>query len=327
MQDTFSKLLSRRSFLKQSSKGLAYLALNTTLPNIIDLSQRDYFYFGVLSDTHIIDDQYLNDSSWFTNLTIHKANSRFKQVQTTLNQLDVPLDMVFITGDFIHNHPSQNWDYYFKNHTRFDAAREIIDGFNVPVYPGLGNHDYSIDKLKTTDPRSIRKEFTHDLFRNKFGVEPYYSIHHKGHRFIHLNNFLGNTYRAGHEQCNLTKGSFGEIQLNWLQAELESREPTFLFTHYPMQLLQRKEFADLGLSRLLKKYNDTVLGVFSGHMHLWLDFRRTFGPRHMVTSSTRLDDNSFMVIRVNRRNGSFKVLNYRRILWQTPWARPYRQAA
>jgi hypothetical protein len=53
------------------------------------------------------------------------------------------------------------------------------------VHAGFGNHDYSA--------RGMTRENTHELFRRKFGLKPYYSVEHRGWKFIHLNNFLGDT--------------------------------------------------------------------------------------------------------------------------------------
>lgn len=240
-----------------------------------------------------------------------------------INASPFPIDMVFITGDFIHNHPSSKWDYYFENHTRFDEAKAIMSGFNAPVFPGLGNHDYNIDKYRTTDRGRINFQLTHDLFREKFNVDPYYCVRMHGYNFIHLNNFLGRTFQPGGEKTSLMSGSYGEEQLNWLEGILEQRKPSFIFTHFPLQMIKNTEIGDYGITGLLKKYQDSVLSVFSGHTHIWFDFKHKYGPNHIVSGSTRMDDNSYMIVRVNRRETIHDIMNYSQILWQTPWARPF----
>ena len=94
---------------------------------------------------------------------------------------------------------------------------------------GFGNHDYAVPK--------VSREASHELFRRKLGVKPYYSLEHKGFKFVHLNNFLGSTWQAGHTKYNKARGSLGEEQLNWFEAELQQQKPTFVFVHFPLQIM------------------------------------------------------------------------------------------
>ncbi|MGC4054771.1 MAG: hypothetical protein QM757_38495 [Paludibaculum sp.] len=48
---------------------------------------------------------------------------------------------------------------------------------------------------------------SHELFRRKLGLQPYYSVEHKGFHFIHLNNFLGDTWQPGHAKLDKKVGS------------------------------------------------------------------------------------------------------------------------
>lgn len=58
---------------------------------------------------------------------------------------------------------------------------------------------------------------------------------------MHLNNFLGNTMTKGHADFNTSVGSLGEEQLNWLEAELGQRKPTFVFVHFPLYIVKPLE--------------------------------------------------------------------------------------
>lgn len=90
------------------------------------------------------------------------------------------MDLVVLVGDYFHNYPSTDPDFFFQHKTRLDAAKQLTDGFVMPVHAGFGNHDYDV-------PR-VSREFSHELFRRKFGLKPYYSFDHKGFKFVHLNN-------------------------------------------------------------------------------------------------------------------------------------------
>ena len=122
------------------------------------------------------------------------------------------LDRVFLVGDYFHDYPSADLDFYFANTTRIDHAKKLTDGFRMPVHVGFGNHDYAVPK--------VSREVSHELFRRKLGVQPYYAIDHRGWKFIHLNNFLGTTWEFGHADYQKQRGSLGETQLNWLDAQL-----------------------------------------------------------------------------------------------------------
>jgi len=65
--------------------------------------------------------------------------------------------------------------------------------------------------------------------------------------------------------------------------------PTIVLIHYPLWIVEPKEFSDFGLHPLLRKYSDSVRLVLSGHWHKWVDFAHTFGPQHYVAAATRYD--------------------------------------
>jgi Icc protein len=90
----------------------------------------------------------------------------------------------------------------------------------------IRNHDYNV-------PR-IPREFSHDLFRDKLAVKPYYSLDYKGFKFVHLNNFTGDRWNPKSAIYDGNTGSLGEEQLQWAEAELAQRKPTFVFIHYPL---------------------------------------------------------------------------------------------
>jgi hypothetical protein len=278
-----------------------------------------YFYFAVIADTHIIDGYYKGpESTPLDTESIFKTTERLTAARKFINGLNPPMEKVFLVGDYFHNYPSTEWDFYFKNKTRVDSAKTITDGFKMPVHVGFGNHDYDV-------PR-ISRQFSHDLFRDKYGVKPYYSIDYKGYKFIHLNNFIGETWNPQSKAFNRASGSLGEEQLNWCESELAQRKSTFVFIHFPLMTVADVEVKDYGLHSLLRKYEDSIQRVVSGHWHKWYDFARTFGPPHYVMGATRFDEDAYMLIEVDTLKSTHRFLNLAQVDWSTHYSRPYRPA-
>jgi predicted MPP superfamily phosphohydrolase len=277
------------------------------------------FYFAVIADSHIIDQYYKGpeNSPEDTESILHSAE-RLAAARSVINKLEPKIDLTFLIGDYFHDYPSTDIDFYFQNKTRIDLAKELTDGFNMPVHVGFGNHDYSV-------PR-VTREQSHELFRRKLGVKPYYSVDHKGFKFIHLNNFLGYTWQSGHDKYNKSQGSLGEEQLNWLEAELAQRKPSFVFVHFPLQIVVPTERADYGLHTILRKHKDTVQRVLSGHWHKWFEFGRTYGPQHLVIAATRYDPDAYLIVEVDTRNAGHRLLNIDLVDWNTHFSSPYRGA-
>lgn len=278
-----------------------------------------YFYFAIIADTHIIDDFYHGqESNALDTETLHHTSANLTSVRTLINSLNPPIERVFLVGDYFHNYPSTDYDFYFSNKTRLDNAKALTDGFKMPVHVGFGNHDYDVP--------AVSREMSHRLFEAKFDTKPYYSIELKGYKFIHLNNFLGVTWNPTSTSNDRSQGSLGQDQLNWLEAQLQEHKPTFVFIHYPLWYIQPTEFADYGLHPLLRKYKETIQMVVSGHYHKWIDFAHTYGPQHYVVASTRYDPNAYMLIEVDRRLNTWRFMNESLVEWSTHYSKPYTPA-
>jgi hypothetical protein len=168
------------------------------------------FRFAVIADTHIIDEYYKGpEGSPEDTDSILKTSERLKAARTAINALRPAMEHVFVVGDYCHNYASSDLDFYYTHKTRIDHAKELSDGFAMPVHAGFGNHDYAVPQ--------VSREASHELFRRKLKLAPYYSLEHKGFKFIHLNNFLGVTWQVGHDRYEKGKGSLGEEQLNWFE--------------------------------------------------------------------------------------------------------------
>jgi 3',5'-cyclic-AMP phosphodiesterase len=325
--DLRKRELTRRGFGRRIGGAAAALAGSAlTGPALLDTawaaaggakSSSRYFYFAVIADTHIIDEFYKGpESNPLDTESIFKTTERLVSARSLINSLHPPMERVFLVGDYFHNYPSADWDFYFKNKTRVDRCHELTGEFKMPVHACFGNHDYDV-------PR-VSREFSHRLFKEKFGLDPYYSLDYKGWKFIHLNNFIGDTWKPGSATYNKEWGSLGEQQLNWFEAELDQRKPTFVFIHFPLYRDVETEVADYGIGPLLKKHRDTIQRVVSGHWHKWYDFARTYGPPHYVIGATRYDENAYMLVEADMLKQTHRFLNVDCVDWATHYSKPYK---
>ena len=280
----------------------------------------DTFYIALVADTHIIDTFYKkgSENGVEDNESILVTTPRFVAARDLINSLKPAIEQVFLVGDFFHNYPSTDYDFYFQNTTRLDNAKAIADGFEAPVHLGFGNHDYDVHR--------VPREMSHRLFEAKFNAKPYSSVDYKGWKFMHLNNFLGNTQDRTSADFNPSIGSLGEQQLQWFEAELKQNKATVVFIHYPLIQNVAMEFSDYGLHPLLRKYQANIQVVISGHVHKWIDYAHTYGPQHYIMASTRYDPNGYMLMQIDTRRNTWRFMNSNLVEWSTYYSKPYRQA-
>jgi hypothetical protein len=302
--------MNRREFLQTTAAGLALPPFWQARPG------SSTFYIGVIADSHIIDSYYKGpESNPEDTESIFKTTERLTAARALLNSLTPALDRVFLVGDYFHDYPSTDLDFYFKNTTRIDHAKALTDKFRMPVHVGFGNHDYAVPK--------VSREASHELFRRKLGVQPYYAIDHRGWKFVHVNNFLGATWEAGHADYNKSRGSLGEAQLNWLDAQLAEKQPTFVFVHFPLEVVAPTEYRDLGLHSILRRHASTIQRVISGHWHRWVDVGVEYGPKHLVIGATRYDQDAYLILEIDTKAGTHRPLNLDLVEWNTHFSRPY----
>ena len=278
------------------------------------------FYFALVADSHIIDDFYVkgSENGVEDNESILVTTPRLISARDLINSLSPAIEQTFLIGDYFHNYPSLDYDFYFQNKTRLDNAKAITDGFTMPVHLGFGNHDYDVHR--------VSREMSHRLFEAKFQAKPYSVLDYKGYKFIHLNNFLGSTQDRDAANFHPGRGSLGEEQLHWFEAQLQQHKPSFVFIHYPLDLDEPTEFADYGLYPLLMKYKETIQLVVSGHKHRWIDNATTYGPRHIVMAATRYDPNAYMLMEVDTRHATWRFMNESLVEWSTHYSKPYTSA-
>jgi hypothetical protein len=313
--------IDRRMFGKLGTGALAALVMQQAWGEVAQAASPSLFHFAVVSDTHIIDDYYKkgSENGVEDNESILRTTERLISARTVINSLHPKIEKVFVPGDCFHNYPSADYDFYFKNRTRIDIAKELFDGFEMPVHLGFGNHDY--DEHRTP---GISREMSNRLFEAKLKTKPYSAIDYKGFRFLHLNNFLGRTWDENGSPRDRQYGSLGEEQLNWAEAQLAEHKPTVVFIHYPLWIVQPTEVKDYGLHPMLQKYRESIPMVIAGHWHKWVDFAHTFGPQHYVTAATRYDPNAYMLFEADSKRQTLRWMNADLVEWSTHFSKPYK---
>jgi len=309
--------MDRRMFGQLSAGTLAALATQQAWEGVAQAASSTLFHFAVVSDTHIIDEFYQKDTEngIEDNESILRTTERLVAARTLINSLQPKIERVFVPGDCFHNYPSVDYEFYFKNRTRIDIAKELFDGFEMPVHLGFGNHDYDVPH--------VSREMSHRLFAEKLKTKPYSSIDYKGFRFVHLNNFIGSTWDQNSSGFNKGMGSLGEEQLNWFEGLLNERKPTVVFIHYPLWIVAPTEIKDYGIHPILYKYRDTIQLVIAGHWHKWIDFAHTYGPQHYITAATRYDPNAYMLFEADTQKQTLRWMNEDLVQWSTHYSKPY----
>ena len=103
--------LHRRKFLSVAGAAAA-------LPASAQLSTAN-FRFAVIADSHIIDPLYKGpESNAEDTESMFRTSERLTSARDFLNGLSPQPELVFLVGDYFHNYPSPDVDFYFQNHTR-----------------------------------------------------------------------------------------------------------------------------------------------------------------------------------------------------------------
>lgn len=203
--------------------------------------------FAVATDTHIVG-----------NLE-HGITKRLADCIDTVAGLTPTVEALFITGDLIDSLETTGE----LPHGYLPIFAETVTASPVMVHPVAGNHDYYSQNypqfLLTDDPAAAD-----EIRRQSLGIEPYYAVMENGVKFILLNSMQGDLWDIS---LGLS-GSLGAVQLQWLEAELQEGAPAVLFLHHPPELTEEPD-GEATLADIVAAHNDTVLGVFAGHLHLW----------------------------------------------------------
>ena len=169
----------------------------------------EVFRFAFLTDIHVQPEKGAADG--------------FRLVVEKVNEL-AP-DFVVTGGDLI-------MDALAVTEGRADSLyslyNEIAEGFNMPVYNSMGNHEvFGIDKRSGIDPS--HPLYGEKMYEEKIG-DRFYSFNHKGWRFYIIDSV----------DDNGEGGYFGQVdsaQMAWLNEDLQQVNPStplVVVTHIPL---------------------------------------------------------------------------------------------
>jgi predicted phosphodiesterase len=149
-------------------------------------------------------------------------------------------DFVVTVGDHIEGYGD---DMTLAN-AQWDTIIAFFERLECPVYVTPGNHD-------------IWSDDSEEVWRERVGVEPYYSFEHEGTHFAVLDN------------SRLESWSDAEAgQLEWLRADLEQADGSdnvFVFAHKPLWTQTLALGESDPLHDILAAHNVDV--HFTGHVH------------------------------------------------------------
>ena len=141
--------LTRRSF-----GAMTAAALTTTLTRSLWAREvaahagSNRFYVALVADTHIIDDFYVkgSENGVEDNESILVTTPRLTAARDFINSLSPAIEQVFLLGDYFHNYPSTDYDFYFKNKTRLDNATSINNVADTAI--SLPGDDVRFDNVE-----------------------------------------------------------------------------------------------------------------------------------------------------------------------------------
>lgn len=227
-----------------------------------------------ISDTHISNDvpQRLND---------------LENCVQTINELQVPPDLIIHTGDISHNGLAQE----------YHSARQLLDQLNVPYFIMAGNRDKRAELLG---------EFTDKRYQLPAEGWVQYSIEQYSVRLLMVDTMS--------EHSN--KGQLCAERLHHLETMLlvDTTKPTLLFLHHPPfeavgipDPFQFEDWNDVeNLAALLSRFTN-ICGLYCGHVHRFMD-GAIAGVRTSAISCLAGDLRKGAVTDAERKLPVFKIL-------------------
>lgn len=245
------------------------------------------FHVLIIADTHVSNDEAkdyriasfierINDGAW-------------PGVELIINLGDV---VSSVYDKYDKENPS-------KNVHRLAKVDSLFKELEVPYYFVMGNHDYKIEQKRDSDTYFPEDEILQmeAHWKDVTGFDPYYSVVHKGWKFIFLNSMRGR-YLNRH---------FDPVQIAWFQEELEEGYPSILCFHHPLltdniriPTEPHDQFtpdSEPEFYSILEKHQNDVKGIFVGHGHQWLQ-DRLFGtiPAYMAASFGDSEDFEYYLV-------------------------------
>ncbi len=203
----------------------------------------------------------------------------------------------------------------------WSISADLFDGFDAPVYPLFGNHDYGGFDCDTPD--DVYFEWHRDLFDKFYGREPYYAVDLHGFRFLLLDGQLG-------LRCQEKTGeaAYGRTQLDWVADQIDEGLPTFVLSHYMSLIWSSEETTgpNPDLDTVVAERSDVVQGIFAGHTHRWLNGSTTSpgGVEEWVLGAVRYDPDNFWVLELDPSDGSWAIVDFDKHRYSTTCADTYR---
>ena len=295
----------------------------------------ELFHFAVITDCHLRGDP------------DHRNGQVMEQTLAILEDFEVPVSFVVITGDVVDELPSDDPEYYeTEEDTAIGRLQDIIAGTSLPVHLAMGNHDYYMTDSSFDNGLTDDKPAREDLFQQLLDMpSPWYAFEEQGLRMLVLNSMQQDD-RV--DWVPETCGSFGEEQLSWIDEQLADGTPCFLFFHHPLAL---DAMIEHGMAVLwpfevprdeggYDKYEDSeydgwtdpiydilearaegVLAVFTGHGHWFIEDSWAGIPVMMgdsvgnsvLQSAVETDGEEqpmrYHLVEVNLTRGTFAIYN------------------
>jgi calcineurin-like phosphoesterase family protein len=175
----------------------------------------------------------INDAHFYT----PKCPEFYARVKQSVLALSPRPELCLFVGDLSDNGSTKE----------LGAMKEILDGFHMPWHAVIGNHDY----ITQTDRSAYEDVLPKSL---NYGFE------HRGWRVIALDTTEG-------KKADKTK--IQPHTMAWVKEnapKLDPRQPTILFTHFPMGPTAPKR--PLNADELLEPFTKfNLVQVFNGHHH------------------------------------------------------------
>jgi 3',5'-cyclic AMP phosphodiesterase CpdA len=250
-------------------------------------SATDTFEFVFLTDIHLQPEM--------------NAPQGFQMAIDHVNQLKP--DFVLTGGDLVFDAMRGNQP---RCDSLFSLYKNMIKGFQMPVYHCLGNHDLFAIYDESTEKES-HPDYKYGMFERYLG-KTYYSFDHKGWHFIVLNSLdvtADKKYR----------GYFHQQQLNWLKQDLEMVDkstPIVLVSHIPMINSRAQVTGGSGnpnvenafeVFKITENYNLKL--ILQGHIH-WKEYGFVNDRFHYITGGS-IAGNGWKGRRHNTKEGFVRI--------------------
>jgi hypothetical protein len=209
----------------------------------------------VITDTHFSGDKEKIDR---VQKVIKAINDQSKGLAGT--------DILVNGGDFVSK-------LYRNEQCYVDIAIDAMKDLTVPHYLVLGNHDYNMEEKDTNWGAPFTEEEILEveaIWKEKLGIDPYYSFILKGWRIIALNSMRGR-YLSRY---------FDPDQMVWFEQQFADQRPVILFVHHPLETdkfgflptgekIQKK--VEPEFYEIISNNKNNIKGILVGHGHFWIE--------------------------------------------------------